>query len=345
VRKICALAAFFVLLTSFSAHAGSIVRIQCDDEDAGSEVFIDGRFVGECPVDAQVPSGTVVLRARKKLPDPDYEKVYEKQLRLGDGTAQRLELIMSEPRLTAEARARRESEKAAAILQQAEAGDIAAMGKIAQLYEAGGGVAKDPKAAARWHGRAEAAKAQAHLAAAKAGSMEAMESMAARYEKGLGVEKDPAQVEFWRNKALAAKRQKAAEDAEAARRRVAEQEEAARLRMAQEKRQEAELKAQNRQNRIDAVRFDKNTSHLVNSSGVKNNVTEILTTGIPTMLTGLVLDLISLPTRCTELQAAKSEASLRPSTWGNPDSMIAKAARSQVGSPAAAGARALLASR
>ncbi|HEY5513174.1 MAG TPA: hypothetical protein VIK40_05980, partial [Geomonas sp.] len=56
-----------VLIASFPAYADSLVRVQCEEEDTGTEVYLNGKFVGECPVDAPVNEGTVLLRARKAV--------------------------------------------------------------------------------------------------------------------------------------------------------------------------------------------------------------------------------------------------------------------------------------
>lgn len=321
MKKPVSLAALFVLLTSLSAQAGSILRIQCEDQDFGAEVFVNEKFVGECPVDSQVPAGNVVVRARKRMADPNFEKIFEKRLRLGDGSAQRIELVMSAPQLTAEALERLAATEAAAILLQAEAGDVSAMAKIAERYESGDGVARNAKAASLWRAKAEAARAQAHLAAAKAGNIQAMESIAGRYDNGLGVERDPAQAQFWREKAATATRLKAEQEKEESRRKAAREEEL-------QKAREAQARAEARERKIRSISFGKNASLMANLKVIdENNPTSVILTGFPSLVVGLAADVISAPTRSTELYQAKNEASLRPSTWGKPDSMVAKASR------------------
>jgi len=313
-----------VLTMAFSAYADSVIRIQCEDDDLGTEVFINDKFVGECPVDAQVPAGTNLLRARKILDNGDYEKVFEKQLRLGEGAAQRVELVMSNPRLTPEGKARKEAAEAATILKQAESGDIAAMHKIAELYDTGIGVKKAPATATMWRNRVESTKAQAELAAAEAGNIEAMRGIATRYEKGLGVDKDPGQAQAWRDRVDAATRRKAAQEEEARRRKIEREE-------AEKNAQAARARAEMRKKQLDNFTFFKDTKRAFDdaSKSLDNHGLLALPLGITLFpiatAVGLVSDAISAPTRTDDLNKLKQEAALRPSTWGRPDSMIAKA--------------------
>lgn len=39
----------------FSANADSILRVKCDDQDVGSEIYLQSKFVGRCPVDVPAP--------------------------------------------------------------------------------------------------------------------------------------------------------------------------------------------------------------------------------------------------------------------------------------------------
>jgi Asp-tRNA(Asn)/Glu-tRNA(Gln) amidotransferase B subunit len=311
MKKVFYASGLLAMIASFLANADSFLRIKCDDQDVGAEVYINGKFVGGCPVDAPTPAGTVQIRARKIVND-DYEQLFEKQLSVVDGVAQRVEIIMSAPQLTAEAILRKKAAEANAQLRAAEAGDIAAMRKIAEYYDSGMGVEKNPATAKNWRGKAEVATAQEQLRAANAGNIEAMLNMATRYDTGQGVNKDPAQAQAWHAKSDAAKREK-----------TAQEETVKRERMAQEK-------ALEKQKKIDSISFFGATKYFYTDApeGFKNpdadpsTVAIFATTWIvPTLAT----DLIAAPTRSTELHQIKNEAALRPSTWGKPDSMIAKA--------------------
>ena len=205
MKKIVFGSMMLVLAASFPAMAGGSLQVLCDDDNPGAEVFLNGKSVGNCPVEVPLTGETVQLRARKVV-DSDFETVFATNLKLSDGASQRVELVMSEPQLTAEAKLRREAAKVAKELSAANGGNVSAMRKLAQRYDAGAGVEKDPVQAAKWRQRAEATTTKAQLQAANAGDAEAMKFMAIRYEQGLGVEKDPAQANFWREKAAAAKK-------------------------------------------------------------------------------------------------------------------------------------------
>lgn len=306
-RVVFGIGAVLALVASSPVYADSFIRVKCDDKDEGAQVFLNGRLVGACPVDVPAPAGTVQLQARK-IVNKDYEQLFSKQLQVIDGVPQRVELIMSAPQLTAEARRRNEVAEAGKQLRAAESGDVPAMQKIAGYYEAGFGVEKSPAQAQFWRGKAEVTMAQEQLRAANAGDIEAMSAVAARYDAGLGVNRDFQQAAAWRGKAEAAKREKAMRDEQA--------------RLAQLQREKAEEK----QRRIDQFSYFPNTHRMVNGTKINNNnVTAILSTGVPIMLTGFSFDASSSPIRTTEKRKIMNEAALRPSTWGNPESMIARA--------------------
>jgi len=292
-----------VLIASFPAYADSLVRVQCEEEDTGTEVYLNGKFVGECPVDAPVNEGTVLLRARKAV-NGDYEKIFEKKLRVVEGVSQRVELVMSAPQLTADAKFRKEAAEAGVQLRTAEAGDIDAMKKMARRYDAGIGVKKDRAQAESWRDKAEATAAQRELNAARSGAIDAMLNMAARYSTGLGVVKDPSQAEAWREKAADAQREKIERDNASL----------------------AVQKAQEKQAKIDRVSFFEFTKKTFDFKEGFAVFGPFYLTLMPTATAELPLfDLTSAPSKTTELNKLKNEAALLPSSWGKPDSMIARA--------------------
>jgi hypothetical protein len=296
-----------LVLTSAPAFADSLVRVQCEDEDAGAEVYLNDKFVGECPVDAPVREGTVLLRARKAV-GGDHEKVFEKKLRVVDGVSQRVEIALSPPKLTAEAVRRNKAAETAAQLRSAQDGNIAAMKEMARRYTEGVGVAKNPTEAAAWSKKAEATAAHRELALAQLGDIEAMRSIAGRYESGVGIEKSHAEAESWRNKLATAEREKRAE--EIAR---ADQE-----------------KAREKQSKIDSISFFKMTKMSFDlDQGIKEKGILYLTAAPFITVLGVIFDLFSAPSVSTEIGQLKDAAALHPSTWGNPDSLIAKASRQQ----------------
>ena len=94
----------------------SMLRVVCEGDDAGAEVTVNGKFKGECPLDMQVASGMLQLRVEKK--DPSYDRVFEQEIRMGDGGVKKVEAVLSknlnaagQQRLREET-ARREAEQA-----------------------------------------------------------------------------------------------------------------------------------------------------------------------------------------------------------------------------------------
>lgn len=309
--SVCSLA---LMSTAVIANADSFLRIKCDDKDIGAEVFLNEKFMGNCPVDIPAQEGIVELRARK-IVDDDHEQLFKKQIRVVEGVPQRIELMMSAPQLTAEAIHKKEASEANAQLSAAEAGNIASMKKIADYYDAGMGVAKDSSRAAAWRDKAEAATAQSQLGAANAGDIQAMENIAARYDIGRGVNKDSVQAKIWREKADVAKREKIAlENARKEKEAAAEREKI------------ALENARKKQARIDNVSFFQSTKTLLDPKEGTRVFGSSYYTSLPlSTFYGLLFDLTSAPSRTTEIHQLKNEAALRPSTWGKPDSMIARA--------------------
>jgi len=102
----------FVVAVSASADLlaeGAVLRVACDGDAVDAEVLVNGQFKGECPLDVQVPAGTLKLRVQKKI-DTLNERVFEQELRLGDGAVKRIDVQLSPPQLTAEAK-KREAER------------------------------------------------------------------------------------------------------------------------------------------------------------------------------------------------------------------------------------------
>lgn len=82
------------------AAQNSVLRIACDGDDVGAEVSVNGKFRGECPLDIEVAPGTIKLRVEKKG-DALRERVFEQEIRMGEGTAKKVEVRLA-TRLTAE---------------------------------------------------------------------------------------------------------------------------------------------------------------------------------------------------------------------------------------------------
>ena len=100
---------------SASQSGTSMLRVVCDGDDVGAEVSIDGVFKGECPLDMTVRAGTLKLRMVKKV-DTTHERVFEQEIRMGDGTVKKIEASLGSAMLSAEGR--RQEQEAAKLRQQ-----------------------------------------------------------------------------------------------------------------------------------------------------------------------------------------------------------------------------------
>ncbi len=182
-----------LMLASGDIHASSLLRVNCDDADNGAEIYVNGVFKGECPLDLKVNAGMLKLRLLKKI-DAKREQVFEQEIRMGDDVVKKVEAKLSEPRLNADAQKtedqrlaveRIKDQKREAARQQqlaeerradaaklaeeraaAEAGDAVAMLAIGDRYRYGKGVDQNSGTAADWYRKA--AKAGSALAAFKA---------------------------------------------------------------------------------------------------------------------------------------------------------------------------------
>ncbi|WP_371674734.1 tetratricopeptide repeat protein, partial [Geoanaerobacter pelophilus] len=203
------------------------------------------------------------------------------------------------------AKLKKEADEARSTLSAAEAGDVDAMEKMTRYYDEGIGVAKDPAKAAKWRSKIEAVAAQKQLQAANGGSVEAMLQIAARYDAGLGVEKDPALAQTWRNKAEAVKS----------------------ARLTEENSRATEERARRKESQIKSVVMFKDTKGWF-EAGAKDGASGVISAIVLSPLFvpfSFLADLSALPGQSTDLNKINSEAALRPSTWGKPDSMIARA--------------------
>lgn len=310
------------LFVSVTAQADSMIRVKCDSKDAGAELFIDGKPVGTCSADIFVPKVGAVVLSAKKMVSADYEKVFSQQLVLEDGVAQRVQVTLSEPQMTASATQQKLKTETTKTLQEAEAGSTEAMKAVAAFYDSGLGVEKNPAKAQFWREQAESTLAAEDLRAADTGNIEAMSRTAERFQEGRGMAQDLTKARDYRERAEAAKRE-AREKAEAAAREKAEA--AAREKLAQEWARQYSK----RMEEADYFQYIK-----VGFDGMGNlSLFELSYTPIVLPI-GTMLDLVSAPARTTEQNAIKNEAQYRASTWAKPDSMIARAARQQATVPA-----------
>src|SRR3989344_260365 len=97
-------ACLFGISDALAASDMATLRISCDEEGESAEVFINGKFKGECSLDVQVPSGTIQV----KVVDGQ-KRVFEKTLRMVAGTSKRVDVEFG----VAERAAAEEAEQAA----------------------------------------------------------------------------------------------------------------------------------------------------------------------------------------------------------------------------------------
>lgn len=182
-----------ILLTPSNGDAaGSMVRVSCEGANAGAEVFLNGKYKGECPLDMQVSPGALKLTARKRI-DADKENRWEQEANLGDGVVKKFEVKLFGPYATQEALQRQDEALKPLVepnLRKAEAGDVEAMLWLAQRYKYGGGVPKNDVKSVEWWRKAAAA-----------GNADGMAGLGESYQTGRGVQKNMAEAEAWYRKA------------------------------------------------------------------------------------------------------------------------------------------------
>ena len=126
------LLAFILAASASTCLAGSGLRIICEGDASGAEVLIDGKFKGECPLDLQVPEGKLRLRVQKTVDAQHDPRVFEQEIRMGDGVMKKVEVHLGAAELNAEGK-RRQQEQARPALNSIEAGMVAIPGKSYEL--------------------------------------------------------------------------------------------------------------------------------------------------------------------------------------------------------------------
>ncbi|MDX1590164.1 MAG: tetratricopeptide repeat protein, partial [Oleiphilaceae bacterium] len=189
-----------VSLLSANAFAESMIRIGCVGEAEGAKVFINGEFADNCPANLFIEPGRKRIRVVQSLGE-DYERVFETELVLRADSPKRVNVELSQPRLTAEAKRAR----ADRTLSEARDGNIEAMRRMASFYREGSGVEKNIAKAEGWDNKARSAElaseADAVRQRAERGSVDAMRELAGLYEEGRGVDRDTEKAARWRRKA------------------------------------------------------------------------------------------------------------------------------------------------
>ncbi|HET8731208.1 MAG TPA: hypothetical protein VFM34_08885 [Moraxellaceae bacterium] len=316
MRKANHLIAALLLAASSATEASTIIRVKCEDGNAGAEVLVNGEPKGVCPMDLSVEAGVVQLQAQKI--NGDYGQFFDKSLSVAEGVPQRVDVVLSAARLTAEGQHRQEVAEAEQRLKAAEAGDLHAMEIIAGYYASGRGVERNAQKAAAWRARLATATAleetqrlDALKARAAAGEAAAMLDLAARYESGIGVPRDLGQAREWRAKGEAA----AQSD---------------RVRQEQLARENRERERQRKMKSISFWREAKKAMTPWRAAGGESAAMAMISSFIfapTTIIPAVFVDLTNMPSVSTERMKIQSEAVVRPSAWAHPDSMIARSAR------------------
>lgn len=194
-------------------------------------------------------------------------------------------------------------------LKQARAGDTHSMRALISRYQNGLGVSPDSEEAKYWEQRLNEANAKEDLRLASGGDMAAMLRVANRYAAGDGLRRNEQQAKEWQARYGAAK---AEEDVRIARQQ-AEAAEAAR---------QAAI-----QKRLDEINFTEYTEEMFTLLENGDHVPSATFTlsSIPLTLGGMFTDVLSTPTKVTEMIELQSQASVRAAAWGNPDSMMNQA--------------------
>lgn len=83
----------FILTTPLAAYAASELQVACKGEDEDAAVTINGEFKGYCPILLlDIKPGVLKLRVVKKV-DALHERVFEKEIQLGDGEKMKVDVM------------------------------------------------------------------------------------------------------------------------------------------------------------------------------------------------------------------------------------------------------------
>lgn len=348
--------ALSVLATSSlaaNAYGESLLRVGCVGEAEGAKVFVNGNYADTCPANLFVEPGKKTIRVVKPAGEGK-ERVFETSLVLQPDSGKRVDVELSQPRLTANAKREKanralnaaragdieamrqvaaffrdgtgvsqslekaqywdnkavkteRAEQAQATLQRAEAGNIDAMRKLASLYDQGRGLEKNSSKAAQWRQKADESEAEQALAMAESGDVDAMETMASLYAHGKGVEQDSEKSNAWARKA----------------------EQTTQARLDEKKASERRERAQEKLDNIDYFENSKNTMTRADLGDNTAQAITVVSTTPLLLVPALLTDALFAPTKTIKKMRLRKALAARPAAFANPDSMIAKAHRSQ----------------
>ena len=146
-------------LISVSAYSNVALRIACSGNNQGAVIYINNTKKGGCSDTIFVEGGELQLRAVKAV-DEDYERIYEENFFIEDGSVKKIRVYLSKPQLSAAAIKRRhiaklkqEKQLAEEALEQARNGDVNAMNSLVVLYEQGKGVTQSTEKTNYWRAK------------------------------------------------------------------------------------------------------------------------------------------------------------------------------------------------
>jgi TPR repeat protein len=168
----------------------SMLRLTCEGRNVGAQVFVNGKFKGECPLDLQVAPGKVRLLA-KVVRDEDLDWVWEQEVNVGEGVVKKLEVDTNHVHYGEKLRQKFLSH-APTTVKEAEEGDVGSMESAAIYYHQGLGVPQSDERALAWLRKA-----------ADTGSVSAMTELGLKYHFGIGVPKNEDEFKSWFKKAAA----------------------------------------------------------------------------------------------------------------------------------------------
>src|SRR5690554_4860397 len=205
MRKLYFALIIMFCLSSTASYALGVIRIKCVDADNGAKIYLNNVYKGECPADIIVDAGNYALFLTRSV--GDYEHYLEQKITVVDNVPQRLNLALSESRLTAKAKKRLEDaekqQKEADFLAQKNAanqGNLQAMRTLADYYEQGHGVKRSEKEAKLWRDKANKLNLESLIAQGKAGNVNAMQQLITMYETGNGSPVNKEEAAYWQQK-------------------------------------------------------------------------------------------------------------------------------------------------
>lgn len=130
-KVVIGLSMLFSLGTAFSQEA--ILRVRCDGDSEGADLYINGQIKGQCPTDLALAPGQIKLKVQKNL-DKGRFRTFERDFLLSSGAVKRFDVELGPVQLNAEGqRLERERIEAERLAAQKKAEREAAAREEARL--------------------------------------------------------------------------------------------------------------------------------------------------------------------------------------------------------------------